>query len=98
MLNIKKLEIKITPSDHKAAKISYSRFLENDTLHFDDLYDNLPSNLKYLTFGEEFNKTVDYLPDGLVVLKFGTYTIGSIDNLPDSIQELSFGAKFKRKI
>jgi len=61
-------------------------FEENDDKNqhsmFDKSVDNLPSSLKYLTFGSTFNQKVDKLPNSLIYLTFGRYFNQTVNNLP----------------
>ena len=56
----------------------------------------LPSNLKYLIFGEHFNQPIN-LPNGLTYLTFGEEFNQPI-NLPDSLTHLTFGDEFDQPI
>lgn len=59
---------------------------------------NLPTWLKRLAFGVEFNKPVEYLPNGIESLTFGHNFNQSISNLPNSIKFIGFGYNFNQSI
>ena len=67
--------------------------------HFNEKIISFPKELKYLTFGNDFNQQVgDNLPNSVTHLIFGACFNQPIDNLPSSITHLIFGACFNQKI
>ena len=66
--------------------------------YFNQSIDNLSSNktIKYLEFGNKFNKYVNNLPYLLTELIFGDDFNQIVDNLPCSIIRLIFGYKFNQ--
>ena len=56
------------------------------------------SGLKYLIFGDFFNKQVDNLPSNLIMLIFGCGFNYSIDNLPIKLKLLCLGNEFNQPI
>lgn len=75
-------------------------------LTFDDCFNDkihkrIPSTVKYLKFGSEFNQPLDPndIPLGVTHLEFGKKINQSIkDVIPNTVIHLEFGYKFNRKI
>jgi hypothetical protein len=63
-----------------------------------DILNYLHPNIKYLAFGNEFNKQVDNLPLKLVNLQFGREFNQNITNLPFEIKRLVFGYNFNQNV
>ena len=62
------------------AKAEYSRF--------NQLVENLPTNLTYLRFGYYFNQKITNLPSTLTYLAFGKKFNYPIDNLPPNMKQI----------
>ncbi len=58
----------------------------------------LPKNLKYLEFGDSFDKEVNNLPEKVKHLTFGVMFNQPVDMLPKSISHLTFGQNFDRLV
>lgn len=62
----------------------------------------LLKNLKYLSFGQEFNHPIDNVvfPEGLKVIKFGVKFNQPLNNfkIPPSLEKISFGGEFDKLI
>ena len=61
---------------------------------FDQSVDNLPQNLKHISFGYFFNKPVDNLPKSIKYACFGWVFNYNIDKLPDTIETLIINNKY----
>jgi hypothetical protein len=65
---------------------------------FNQSANNLPKELKKITFGYNFNQSVDNLPTGLLRLTFGCNFNQPVDNLPTGLQRLTFGYNFNQLV
>ena len=65
---------------------------------FNQSVNNLPKELKKITFGYHFNQPVDNLPTGLQRLTFGCNFNQPVDNLPTGLQRLTFGNEFNQQL
>ena len=63
---------------------------------FNQCVDNLPKELKKITFGYHFNHPVDNLPIGLQRLTFGCNFNQPVDNLPTGLKRLRFSHNFNQ--
>ena len=60
--------------------------------------ENLPSTIKNLIFGWNFNQQVDNLPSKIKYLMFGKNFNQLVDNLPNSVKHLILGNEFNMPI
>jgi hypothetical protein len=65
---------------------------------FNQSVDNLPKELKKITFGYHFNHPVDNLPTGLQRLTFGCNFNQPVDNLPIGLKRLTFSHNFNQPV
>ena len=65
---------------------------------FNNLVDNLSSNITELTLGWYFNKPVDNLPNKLTYLTFGIEFNHPVDNLPCSLTHLDLCYNFNQSL
>lgn len=63
-------------------------------LNYTDPLPILPSGLKVLILGEDFNQPVDNLPNSLEELHLGDYFNQPLDNLPCSLKKLYINSSF----
>lgn len=58
----------------------------------------LPLNVRHITFGYSFNKSIDFLPKKLISLKLGYSFNKPIDHLPPNLLYLKLGQSFNQPI
>ena len=67
--------------------------------HFNEKIISFPKELKYLTFGNDFNQQVgDNLPNSVTHLIFGACFNQPIDNFPQNLTHLTFDLRFDQPI
>ncbi len=79
----------------------YKNKYTNILYDFHNSYDfdfSLLHNIKYLTFGDDFNRPINNLHDSIKHLTFEFYYDKPITNLPNSIAHLTFGENFNQPI
>jgi hypothetical protein len=76
----------------------YSYFNKKLTIKGNETITWLPPNLKYLSFGENFNRPVDVLPKSLTHLTFGNDFNQPVNSLPTSLVYLKFGDNFNQPV
>lgn len=65
---------------------------------FNHSVDNLPTQLKYLTLGDDFTHGIDNLPNSLLNLKIGNKFNKPVDNLPPNLKQLVLGYSFNQPV
>ena len=65
---------------------------------FNELVNNLPQCLTYLTFGRHFNQRVNKLPQGLTHLTFGVRFNQEVNVLPQNLTHLTFCVRFNQEV
>jgi len=90
-------ELKDLPLDTEII-ILEEDFSKTKYSQFNQLIDDLPNGLTYLSFGYNFNQKVDNLPTNLIHLTFGNLFNKEVDNLPSSLTHLTFGHSFNKKV
>ena len=60
--------------------------------------DKIPKNVKYLHFGNNFNRNIEYIPKWIIYLSFGNNFNSYISKFPENLIYLKFGNKFNKEI